>query len=447
MSSYFIGVDFGTANTKVCVREDVAKMATPVEVSPTATDASRYLLRSYGDDWRDREPPKVVLLGPRVAAELDQRAQKVATSAIVAAARAAISQVERTTGTRAHAFTLNIGYPSTPDAEPGIVATRYKTILRAAVRSLAKEGGPRGFQVEDGESSMNERVAALQHLSVSNFQLSNTPLFIVDAGGYTTHTTIARWRAAGPGFSQSGLSVHGAATVIHGMSFVVDAVRRAMSAVVGVAKNTDAILVVDTVMRSVYDTVQYSRRAAHFSHPSTWRTPAFVADVKKRASAMTLPGSAASRNYIVGSALAELERFFDNAMLGQAWQQSWTRAWQLSRFTRFWTTYPLLMTGGACRVGRHSTVASWDPLAVVLQEHQSKVRVTQYSHVVYPELDSRFWPVQQPPNALKAAMPYLFVACGYTHPLPDWPEDVAPAPVNPPPVRESSLETTPNISG
>jgi hypothetical protein len=264
----------------------------------------------------------------------------------------------------------------------------------------------------------------LIHLANSRYELSSQPMFLVDGGGYTLHMTIVRWREAHVGQPERGLSVHGGCTALHGMSHVVGSVLNALAAVRRAATTADAIEVVEDVMGHMYAELAFGNAApGRVPMVPTLRHTEFAKAVVHRARGA---GTLVRQNpeLLVESVLTEIATFVSHPLVKHAWRTAWGPAWKHSMSKRFWEKYPLVMTGGACRIGRTKANGGVDPLAHSLREMQAAVKTADFTDVVYPELDARFWLEERASEALQDAMPYLFVAAGYTYPGLDWPRYV-----------------------
>lgn len=431
---YYIGVDFGTANTKVCVREDIAQLPSAVPVDLNANSTARYLLPSTDSSWTDRDPPKVILLQQRTTINRDHEAMTKAIDVVTRAARSAVEFVRTQTGTSAHEFVLNLGYPSVFEADPGDVVDRYDLIANAVADSLQESLRSTGASVQLGTFKLDERSAALVHLSKSRYELRTEPMLLVDGGGYTLHMTVVRWRDERDGFGEIGFSVHGAKTVLHGVNQVISSVLNALEAVRPGTSPSDAAEVVEAVLKIAYSEAKFSQGITpDVLSAATLRGEQFVGDVIRRASSSGIACLQRGAPLLVESVLGKFASFVTDPLVAHAWEQVWKSAWLLSPRMMFWRRFPLLMMGGACRAGRSMESGHRDPLSTTLVELQKRRRVADFTGVIYPELDERFWLDPQPSPELKSSMPFLFVAAGYTHPEPDWPTWIKAEPVPPPP--------------
>lgn len=435
MSRYYIGVDFGTANTKVCVREEFAQIATAVAVHPTAQDAGRYLLQSAALSWTDRDPPKVILLSQKAAVDRDHAAMNAAIDVVLRAARTAVEFVTESTGTNAHDFVLNLGYPSVFEADKGDVEDRYSLIATDVVTQLARELRL-GATIRVGSDCMDERSAALVHLSKSRYELGTAPMFLVDGGGYTLHMTIVRWRAAGDWGGEEGLSVHGASTRLHGTSRVVGGVLNAVDAVRPGATPSDAATVIESVLRLAYEHAEFSRAVPGDTlSTKVLADQAFTGGVIERARNSNVTSLRGRTELLVKTVLSEFDRFVSAPIIKDAWLEAWESGWKHSAERRFWATYPLMMMGGACRAGRQMNSRHRDPLSAAIRGFPP-TSAPGFTSVLYPELDESFGLEGARSPSLQAAMPFLFVSAGYTHPKEDWPVGIRPETVPKSPVSE-----------
>lgn len=425
MGRYYIGVDLGTSNTKVCVREEFAQVATAVAVRDSPEDASGYLLQSAAPTWTDRDPPKVILLSQRAAVQRDHAAMTAATDVVLRATQAAIEFVTGSTGTNAHDFVLNMGYPSVFEADKGDVEHRYSLIASDVVAQIARQLEA-SATIRVGSYSMDERSAALVHLSKSRYELRTSPMFVVDGGGYTLHMTIVRWRAAGDWGGEEGYSVHGASTRLHGTSRVVSSVLNAVESVRRGATPADAATVIEATLRLAYEHAEFSGAVPVSTLSArTFREDALVSGVISRARASSLVCLHSGTDLLVNTVLSEFSQFVLAPLVKDAWLAAWKTGWSISPQRRFWETYPLMMMGGACRVGRKMSHRPKDPLSSAIRDFPPQT-APAFTEVLYPELDERFWLDGARRPALQAAMPFLFVAAGYTHPIEDWPHGILP---------------------
>lgn len=244
MSVFIVGVDLGTANTKAAVREPGPHAPEPVVLDETATGRAKYLLLSQGNDWVG-PPPKVILLeDAKLPANREAGAIVEAIRVTSCALRAAVAHVERTRGGD-HEFILQMGYPAAHEVGYEVVRERYELIATESCNAVQARTSAR---IRVGEFALDERTAALVHLDRMNFEFANEPIFIVDAGGYTTHMFIIRWRTAFANY-ETGMLPLGGQTVRHGVVRIVDTVQSLLHAIGGNRATAGmAVHVIDAVM-------------------------------------------------------------------------------------------------------------------------------------------------------------------------------------------------------
>jgi hypothetical protein len=415
MSSFIVGIDFGTANTKATVREPGPFAPEPVVLNEQATGRAKYLLLSQGSDWVG-PPPKVTLLeDAKLPANREAGAIVEAIRVTTCALRAAVTHVQRTRGGD-HEFILQMGYPSAYEVGYEVVRERYELTATESCRAVQGKGG---MVVRVGEFTLDERTAALVYLDTVNFEFENEPIFIVDAGGYTTHTSIIRWRSAFGGYD-TGMLPLGGQTVRHGVVRVVDTVQSLLHAIVGNRATTGtAVRVIDAVMSGFLSSAQ----------PLVRGNNELIREAVQRTVWTNLGVRPEDRSDCCDAVLTAFDVFCADPVLRRAWKDTWGPAYVHDHGAQYWSTYRLLMMGGACRVGRYTGSATTDPIAQRLAAYQAATKVASFSGVIYPEVDSRFWPNPDAPTELREAIPYLFVACGYSIPHVDWPERLMPAPI------------------
>lgn len=394
MGSFFIGIDFGTVHTKVCVREDVADRPAAVCVNPHGTGTAAYLLRSAPAGWSDRLAPKVVLCGQtEIDCGLEHRAITAATRAVAIGVRAAIAQVERDQP-GPHSFILQLGLPT----EHGVMVegARYRYFL-AADAALTEVGDSR---VKFCNELLDERLATLALLDKAKLQLGNEPVLVVDAGGWTTHVSLLRWVA-----NPARVSIHGDSTATHGVQPVVRKIGEALR-----VDDDAAADVLDHVVGALYGNALHDEVTLANALQLAPGANAAYARLHGRSS------TEADREF--GAVIDALGAFVAHPRLHAAWHQAWAGGWEASPGGAHYRPYRLLLAGGAARIGRTVRTLKTGPLAAQLRRWQAETSIP-FTGTVYPELDPRFWTFDPAPPP--EVIPYLFAAGGYTHPWVDWP--------------------------
>ncbi len=428
MSTFIVGIDFGTAWTKAAVRELAGPSAKPepVVLNENATGAAKYLLSSQSRDWDSKDPPKVKLLeDSSLAMNVETAALQEAVQATVAALRAAVRHVETTRG-GSHDFLLQMGYPAAHDVPLEVVQARYELIAEEACRLVST-----AHSVAHSKADLDERTAALVYLARANFELHSEPIFIFDGGGFTTHASIVRWRSTLAGY-EPGTLLLGAQTVKHGVIGIVSQISAMLDTISSAPKTSSyAVSVMDEVMAGFLRAAEASPLT--IDHPREELVPHVLAQtVWKRLQINDL-----DRPKCVRSVLAAFGEYSRSPLLEEAWEKAWNPSWEHDgRDAKYWNRYRLLMMGGACRIGRSSSSTGRDAIAARLERYQARGRQPTFTEVIYPEVDSRFWPEPNPAQELRDAMPYLFVACGNSIPFTDWPETLTRSPLSPPEKKE-----------
>ena len=421
MGTFVVGVDFGTANTKAAVRDtgSAAAKPEPIVLVEAAQGAARYLLPSQSKEWDSKDPPKVKLLeDSSLAMSVENAAVHEAVAATVTALRASAQHIQKTRG-GSNKFLLQMGYPAAHDVAIEDVRARYDLIADEACRVVSDK-----YDVQRSKSDIDERTAALAYLATANFELQNEPLFILDGGGFTTHTSIIRWRGRLAGYEEGTLLL-GAQTVKHGAVEIVSKVSAALGAIRGLPNtSTYAVSIIDAVMAGFL-------RAADAGHRSIDEALETLSpEVSRQTAWRGLNVRQGDQLYCVNAVLAAFGDYSRSPILWKAWSDAWGPAWEHDCRDNLWARYRLLMMGGACRIGRQSGTQVRDSIAARIDAYQTRTRL-RFTDVIYPETDPRFWPEAKPTQDLKDAMPYLFVACGYSIPFLDWPVELQRSPLPP----------------
>lgn len=397
MGTFFIGVDFGTVHTKVCVREDVSDRPRAVVLNADAIGGNQFLFSSVPPEWRDPAPPKVILCGrDGLDSALEHRALVAAIRAVAHGVRAAIALVDRTEVGR-HEFILQLGLPTEDGVMVDAARHRYFLLAEAALREIGDKRARFSRQLLD------ERLATLALLDKAKLQLGTEPILVVDGGGWTTHVSFLRWVS-----NLAGVSIHGDSTAKHGIHGVVRRIATSIAVDEG-----DAARALHDVMQSVYANARHERVPLPVPQGDVPAVEAGYARLSGR--------TPAEAQRIVGESLRALGVFVGHHRLRDAWQAAWVGGWSASPGSRHYATYRLLLAGGAARIGRNATTRKDGPMATQLWQWQGNSG-TPFTGTIYPELDRRFWSFDPVPPS--EAVPYLFVAGGYTHPHIDWPRQL-----------------------
>jgi hypothetical protein len=437
MTTYFIGIDFGTAHTKACVRSAEELQPIPVVVNPTATGVDRFLLPSAPPNWAFAHAPKVILASAAEEGNLDSenRAIEQGARVVAQAIKAAARQTDQLfPADQAKEFMVSVGIPwdvrDVGDESASIhpeAASRYDLMLE---RALSLVGDSRVKPTDDAEPENrfpNERLAPLVVLYQARARFTNEGILLVDSGGWTTHMTIVRWSTV---TGSDRYSQHGQSSTPHGMGEAVQSLRKTIRD--DLRLTISPVEVIQTVMR-----ILYRRAGGTQLDPRTW--PLADRDMKELAAALAQEIRRKEDCLdLAKETVDDLERYFCHHRIGRAHSAVWQKAWGLSPRSMWWRDYRLFLLGGASRMGRVRGERALDPLARVLsdiqQNGETKTNASlrdgrvAFSAVVYPETDPRFldtFDVRSverigPRDGLEEALPYLFVSAGYTWPRADW---------------------------
>lgn len=208
------------------------------------------------------------------------------------------------------------------------------------------------------------------------------------------------------------MSIHGSETVMHGVQDVVRQIARSLRLADWEAERA----LHDTVVaayRSLRDSIGMDLRAAMVND-------AMVEISSNCARAWNMDIKDATRR--IKYVLDEFVSYVEHRRLEEVWETAWRGGWSASRGEKHYSRYRLFLLGGASRIGRTSGVGCNDPIARRLGELQRR-RTVPFTNVVYPEINPEIWTLFSP-QPEPEAVPYLFVAGGYTWPLSDWPEQI-----------------------
>lgn len=397
MTTYFVGVDFGTIHTKACVRADPDVQTTPVVVNDGAVGAARYLWPSSGANWTDQVSPKVLLCGAHdIHPTRENQALQVAAQAVSHCVSRALDHIGGSDGE----VIVQLGLPTQAGITDERAEMRYELIAEQAIALVGDRRLRRGTRLLD------ERLAALALLNRARFEFGNGALMVIDGGGWTTHASFLRWVQE----PESRVSLHGSDTVMHGVQDVVRDIARSLR-----CDEADAERLLDGVAVAAYASCR-DKEALDLA--ASVQTLGDIGAMYARAAGVSTDDAERT----VGFVLDELRGYVEHRRLQEVWDFAWRGGWEASPGSKHYSRYVLLLLGGASRIGRRPGIRLIDPIARRLNQFQQD-RTIPFTGIVYPEMNRQFWTVFNPlPDA--EAVPYLFVAGGYTLPLPDWPEQL-----------------------
>jgi hypothetical protein len=399
MGTYFIGIDYGTVHTKVCVREDVAPFPSAVIVSPKSSGPERFLIPSMGPNWTDRDAPKILLCSkgdndPRQ----DARAMNQAVDVLSRAIKSAVAQIDAQAPSRGHTFIVQVGFPSAEGIDTELAKHRYLLAVDQAIDERVKDA-----RVRAEREPLDERAATLALLDKARYQFEDEPLLVIDAGGWTTHASFLRWVKDPPAFS-----IHGYETVLHGVQEVVRTIRYSLN-----CPEHDAERALDAVLHAVYMTTNTAEINLVEAQQKTSAVSAALARTRNITSK--------EAEQLMRFTLPDFHNYVEHARVDAVFLNAWAGGWTATPGTKHYERYRLVLLGGACRIGRAHGRKTIDPLAAKFKRLQELRRIP-FTDIVYPELNRQFWAFEPQPD--ESAVPYLFVAGGYTWPLHDWPASI-----------------------
>lgn len=392
MGTWFIGIDYGTVHTKVCVRGQEDVWPSPVEHDPDGEGIGRFLIPSARPGWAAKEPPKILLCGrDQLDPQNECAAMHEAVEAVALAVRAAIRHVVAVDGPGCK-FILQLGLPTEDGVMVDAARQRYLLVVEAA---LGRIGDAR---VKPSATLLDERLASLALLDRAKMELSSEALLVIDGGGWTTHLSSLRWSLA---TGEASVTIEGDHTATIGVHAVVRELAGRMR-----LRDGDAAAVMDGVMRAVYARARDGRIVLDDG-----------ADIVARyARAGNLDTELARTR--VSAVTSALGRFTGAPGLKEGWSAVWKSTYSRARSSAHFKKYRLILAGGAARIGRDVSTMATDPLAQQLTAWQAATTIP-FTDIIYPELDQRFWTFEPAPP--EEVIPYLFVAGGYTIPYLDWP--------------------------
>ena len=398
MATYFIGVDFGTIHTKACVRENSEEEAAPVIVNENASGAERYLWPSADAEWSEDSPKVILCREHDIAPERENRALNAAAAAVTHCIRRALLQIFDSKCE----IIVQLGLPTREGITDELAQMRYELILNYAFDRINDS------RLRQGKPLLDERLAALALLHRARFEFNNEPLMVIDGGGWTTHASLLRWVS----WPEAGVSLHGSETVMHGVQDVVRQIARSLR------------LNERQGERVLHDVIAYAYRSCKEVEGLNLQLASSAAQSAEIAASCRREWGLDDREAIrrVQHVLDELKSYVGHRRLKEAWETAWRGGWEASPGQRYYQRYRLFLLGGASRIGRTQASGPHDPIARRMQEFQ-KSRTVPFTEIVYPELNPQMWTVFKP-RPEPEAIPYLFVAGGYTIPLPDWPEQI-----------------------